>query len=80
MSRAFVPERGFQHKEHDSAQDHEAAHDDPEEHSALLAFALLECIAAMAAFPRGTVMGSLVDEIPELGQDLFGVDPDEPGI
>ncbi len=76
MAVFVTAKRWFEDRAHD-AHDHEHAHDGPKGAAALIAFALFENIAAVAAFFAWAVEGLFVDEAAEARQDFFWVESDE---
>jgi hypothetical protein len=61
----------------DASEEDERAHHDPKRGPALLPFAFLEGVAAVARLAIGAVMRLGVDEVAETREDLLGIEPDE---
>lgn len=73
-------ERGFEDDEANGAHKKEATHDEPEHRSTLLAFALLEGVAAMSGLAARTIKSLGIDVVVEPDQDFLRIEPDETSV
>src|SRR5262245_27375266 len=69
-----------ENQEGEAAKDGEPASDEPKQSAALLAFALLESVAAVAGLAIRAIVGLALDEVAEAREDLPRVQADKPRV